>query len=225
MDAAEFSAAVRKVLPSAGNDPAALHSVCLTPDAGKLFMTCTDYKRMAVASPRFTMTDAPVPVLVPPAAIERFARIAGGEVKLGWTENLISMSTPDVEVVSRLISGKYVPWRRVMDQAPENWVKVSTPDLTRAVRVAQLSGEAVELTFDGNDLNIVSGNSSDYVDTDYDGDAITFRMTASYILDGLAGCGEIAEIAFTTPDKAVFFRSEGYVYMIQPRRELKEESA
>ena len=236
MDAEGFSDAVRKIAPASGkNIPGiAYGAVRIVPRLGQLHMVCTDGSSMAVMSPSFMAIADPSPVyhdgaLVPVGMMERFARIAEGRVRVGWSKSLISVTSPGLRVVSPQVSGDFPEWEKVLAAAPEDWVTADTAELTRLVKTAQLAGERIDLTFDGNDLNVTSGGqegkASGYTATDFSGEAISFLFGGERLLDALRGCEEKVQVGFTAPLKAVYFRSGDYAAMIQPRRELKEEAS
>lgn len=232
--AEEFSAAIRRISPASGKTipNVAYGAVYLSPAQSRLNMVCTDGSSMGVAGIDFDclaeefpgFAKAPVPVL------ERFARLAEGKVTLGWSENLISADFPGLRVLSRQVSGNFPDWEKVFRNAPEEWVTTGTEELTRLVKTAQLatSDDCIGLTFDGNDLNVTArgqeGRASGYTETDYQKEAISFLFGGDRVLDALRGCGEKVQVAFTEPSRAVYFRSEGLTFLVQPRRELTEGS-
>jgi DNA polymerase-3 subunit beta len=242
MDAEDFSDAVKKITPASGkNIPGiAYGAVRIVPQLGQLHMVCTDGSSMAVMSPSFMaiadLDKDPSPVyhdgaLVPVGMTERFARITEGKVRIGWSKGLVSVKSPGLTVVSRQISGDFPKWEKVLQAAPDDWVTADTSELTRLVKTAQLasSDDRVELTFDGNDLNVSAagqeGRASGYTDTDFSGETISFLFGGNRVLDALRGCGDQVRIGFTAPLKAVYFRSEDLTFLVQPRRDLKEEAS
>jgi len=225
MEGAEFAAAARKVIPVAGKTIPGIAdgAVCLTPDDGRLFMACTDGASMAVMSPAWDGADG-VPALVPVPAMERFTRmVEDGTVSLGWEENLITMETPGLRVVTRKVTGRFRKWREILDAAPEKWVTADTPELIRLVKVAQLAAadDKVELAFDRNDLLVRAagqqGQTEGYTETDYGGPGVSFFFGGAKLLDGLSACGKTVQLAW---GRAMFLRSGEYSFMIQPRRDM-----
>ena len=235
VDATAFSDAIRRISPASGKTipGKAYGAVHLSPAQGRLNMVCTDGSSMGVMGIPFDCHEenfppsakAPVPVL------ERFARLAEGKVTLGWSEgNLISADYPGLRVLSRQVSGEFPKWEKVFSSAPENWVTADTAELTRLVKMAQLAApdDRIEMTFDGNDLHVTAkgqeGKASGYTSTDFSGETISFLFGADRILDALRGCGDKVQIAFTAPNRAVYFRSEGLTFLVQPRRDLEVSS-
>lgn len=212
-----FSSAVRKVSTCASRTDMVLRAMCLTPSEGRLFMTCTDRASMAVMS--LPWDGEGLPALVAAEVMEQFARVAGeGPVHLGWNSRLVTIASPGLQVISPMIQGKFLDWEKVYARVPDRWAAVSTPDLTRAVKAAALQGDWAEFAF-GEDLRISSasaeGSFSDHVETgDYQGQAV-FTVSARKVLDGLSGCSDVLRAGFAG---ALFLRSAGYDFMLQPRR-------
>lgn len=228
IDAEAFSAAVRSVLPSVGKNTSvnALNTVCLSFAEGALFMIATDTTRMAAAAlPAWA--DLPE-VLVPPVIMERFSRTAEGTVAVGWNESLLSMTSPGLQVSSRLVSGKFMPWKKIMDKMPQEWITVSGPDLTRALKVAQLAAgdhDGVRLSFGGNELHVTAegkAGARDTITADYPGEPVTLLFGAQKLLDGLQPAGGDIELGIA--GNVMFLRSGASSFMVQSRRELKEEN-
>lgn len=238
IDAEEFAGAVRRVAPAASRSHPVMRGMYLAPIDGRLYIAATDSSRMAVMAPEWVRhKDEPrtdvFPALTGTAVMERFAKAASGEdtVTLGWSEKIIGFGTPGLQVTSRLLSGVFPKnWKKILEGAPESWVTFSAEELTRVVRMALLAADEgrVDLTFDGSDLHVTASQQSrtfsDYVDTDYQGDQVTLLLGGQVLLDGLSGCRGQAKITFTTPGKPVFLRSGSYEYMMQPRRDMKEEA-
>lgn len=232
VDAGEFSAAIRKISPASGKTipGKAYGAVYLAPDKGQLNMVCTDGSSMGVMGIPFDChaEDFPLSAKAPVPVLERFARLAEGKVTLGWSDgNLVSADYPGLRVLSRQVAGEFPKWELVFRNAPEYWVTADTAELTRLVKMAQLANtdDRIEMTFDQNDLHVTAkgqeGKASGYTETDYEGDALSFLFGGDRILDALRGCGDKVQVAFTVPNRAVYFRSEGLTYLVQPRRDLE----
>jgi DNA polymerase III subunit beta len=232
LDAEEFAGAVRKVAPAASRIHPVRRGICLAPDDERLCIVATDGPRMAVAELGWDGT-ARSPAIVPVPVMERFARAAADEdyVQLGWNAKMIGFGTTGLQVTSRLLSGVFPDWKKVMAASPQDWVTFDPAELSRIVKMAQLAADEgrIELSFCGqNDLHVTASQQgrtfSDYMDTDYDGDEITILMGADILLNGLSGCKGDGKIAFTDPRSPVYLRSGSFTYTCQPRQDMKEEA-
>jgi DNA polymerase III subunit beta len=171
------------------------------------------------------LTTSPVEgVLIPVWVAERFARQASGYAVVGWDHRVITLGTDGLTVTSRTISGQYPKWGMILGHEGP-WTTVSTAELVRAVKVAQLvaADDRVALEFDGNDLWVRSrgqGECTEYVECDYEGEPVSFSFGASLLLSGLSGCGEDTRLGFTAPPRPMLMESGGYRFMAQPRKEM-----
>lgn len=230
LDGEQFTAAIRRVAPAAADGaPPALTAICLDLESGEhLQMVATDAARMAY-------TEVPVtpagmlpgkPALLPARAARRIA--VTGETGIGWDDSLIGVQADGMRMVSRQVSGKYLPWQKVMAKEPGTiTASADAKDLTRALRMAQLAASTtgrVEMTFSSAGLAVSSGDEgqecAEHVDAEYHGEEVTFLFGAQDILDGLAGCGSVAGMAFTQPPAPLFLRDGEFRWMVAPRREL-----
>ena len=162
-------------------------------------------------------------VLIPAWVAERFAR-SSGAATVGWDSRVITLRTTGLTVTSRIISGAYPDWRMILSHEGP-WTVVDTRELVRALKVAQLvaADDRVSLEFDGNDLWVRSrgqGECTEYVESTYTGDVVSFSFGASLLLSGLSGCGEETKLGFTAPPRPMLMESGGYRFMAQPRRDM-----
>jgi DNA polymerase III subunit beta len=234
LDGAEFADAAAKVTPAASRTDPVLRAVALVPEGEKLNLVATDRYAMALLSPRVTAfslahdTAPPPQALVPSWVAERFGKLAGDSVSLGWDDKLVMMSTSGFDVSARQIAGRYPGWRKIMAQLPDApWALLVTADVARAVKAA-----ALVLADDGSALFRVSsggltiaaagpaGGCTEHADAEFEGGEFTFRAQPKYLLAGLSGCGPSAEIAMNQGH--VYLRSGEFTWMVQPVREMGE---
>jgi len=131
-----------------------------------------------------------------------------------------------VQVLLRQVGGEYLPWRNVMAKEPEHYYQVDPKELTRALRLVQLASSFDRITaVFGDGAMVLTGGEGgqrcrEDIPCSYQGEFRKFLLGAQYLLDGLAGCGDTAEVAFTEAPAPLFLRSGQYKYSLQPRREL-----
>lgn len=236
LDAAGFAAAVRKVAPAAsGKANPVLESVLISLKPDGMRLVGTDSYQMAIAFRPANEEGPDSHVLVPLAAITRFARtLEEGTVSLGWNEKVVAMSTPELRVLSRQVSGKYVEWERVLGSLPPACgITCDTAEMTAAVRMAALTaGEdgriKLDLSHEGALVSAAGheGGSQSYVALSNPPgieDDFSVLLGAQNLLDGLAACGQVADLAYTAPLKPFVMRGGDVTFMIQPRREQTGE--
>jgi len=231
LDGEELAHAVRSAASSVADAPAVLTGILMEENGDHLTLVSTDHSRMAVAEVPFTKgadwdEGRPASTILPVKTGERFIRGCEGEVSAGWDDSLILLEYPGLRMTTRRIEGKFLPWRNVTKLNPEDgWVSVSSKELSRAVRVAQLATtgfEWVTFTFTEGELAVSAGQegreSREYVECTHAGEDLSIGLAARFVLDGLAGCGDTAEMSVLR-DK-LFMRGGGFHYMIQSRREI-----
>lgn len=233
--AADFREAVSKVAPAVADrhmNPA-LTGLLFQVNEGILSIVATDSYCMAHAPVELTLIGDPEPrIVVPVSAVERFSRLATGDITLGWDDRMVIMETPDLIVMSRLIGEGTFPtgWAGILAH-DGGWTTIETAELARAVRVAALiapqsPADRIVLDFDGNDLTVSSqglGECAEYVPTDYQGDPVRFVFGAKMLLAGLSGCGEQVRLAFTTAGRRVLLESGALRFIMQPRKDTDGE--
>jgi len=236
IDAEEFSLAVRKVIPAASRSHPVMRGIYLHPGLNDLYIVATDTSRMGVMCPQWedgAGLEIPADPIVPAPVMERFAKAAADEdrVTLGWNAKTIGLGTPGLQVTSRLLAGIFPKnWKKVLDGAPQDWVTFDAQELSRVVKMAQLAADEgrIELTFSRNDLHVTSSQQgrsfADYIDTDFEGQDMTIAFGAEILLSGLSGCKGESKMAFTDPLKPVFLKCGEFTWMMQPRRDVKEEA-
>lgn len=234
MDADEFRHAVRRVAPASGDEQL---SVVQISTGDKLSFGATNHWSLAHLGIDFKLLgDCPsAGALVPVTVLERLARQAQGTVRLGWTTNLISLQTEGLQVISKLMSVPFPKnWQSVIAMDPGPWVNASTADLTKAVKMASvMTGTDIEgrlkFSFDQADLSVTAmgqdgGSCDGYVETDYKGDLQEFLLGTKVVLDGLAGCEDNVQMSFSQMPLRFLLKSGGLRWLMQPRREIKEEN-
>jgi DNA polymerase-3 subunit beta len=239
LDGDELAYAFKQVVPSAGEDPVALSGVLLELRE-KLSLVTTDRNRMAVVTlPYEEVSDdrSQVQALLPAKSAEKLARNLEGEVSVGWNAGVIFMQykgkedSPVLggEMMMRLIAEPYPKWRTILAKEPSyTGITFDTKQMIRAVKMAQLAAGAddkISWTFSCTEIAVKSAREgrecTEYVSCTWDRkEEITFLLGARYVLDGLAGCDETAEVTFTDQVAPLFLRSGKLTYMVQPRREL-----
>jgi DNA polymerase-3 subunit beta len=239
--AEEFASILKKVAKAAdssGNTPA-LETVNLSMLQDRLFAVSTDRYRMGLASLDFLSKSLradvipPDPALVPRGVAERFARVLeDGVVSLGWNESLISMQALSFGVISRLISGKFLPWQSMLKE-PEGWFTADTEELIRSIRMAALvaADDKVTLDFAKDELTVSAatgtGEASSTLGTSgWDCDPVSLLFGAQMLLDGLSGCDSVTRMALLpaggSRPQPLLMESGNYRWLSQSRRELKE---
>lgn len=235
--ATDFREAVLKVAPAVAirHTNPALTGILFQADGEILSLVATDSYCMAHVPVGMDLMDGSLPetpVVVPVAAAERFARLAEGDITMGWDDRIVTLETQGLVVISRQIEGGTFPpgWAGILAH-DGGWTTIETAELIRAVRVAALiapqpPGDRVVLEFDGNDLNVTArglGECAEYVTTDYSGDTARFIFGAKMLLTGLAGSEEQIRLAFVPGGNRVLLESGALRFIMVPRKDTEGE--
>ncbi len=170
-----------------------------------LTAVATDAHRLAVASTTCESLDseqAPTEVIIPRKAVMELQRLLADSeepVVIEVTPNqarfrFVDDKQAEIELVTKLVEGKFPDWRRVIPQNHQKLVTVGRDAFTRALtRVAILTGEkfrAVHFRLSPSVLRIQAQNAeqeeaTDELDIEYDGEGLDVGFNVSYLLDCL----------------------------------------
>lgn len=132
---------LQQVVMAASNDEArpVLTGVLLHSQDGKLFMAATDSYRLAEKELGANVED--IELLVPGSAMQDLLRILGdyeGDVEVTSDEQQILFRVGDVELVARLIEGKYPDYRKLIPQSFAVTADLKRADLLNVTKVSSL---------------------------------------------------------------------------------------
>jgi DNA polymerase-3 subunit beta len=170
-----------------------------------LTAVATDAHRLAVASTTCESLDseqASTEVIIPRKAVMELQRLLADSeepVVIEVTPNqarfrFVDDKQAEIELVTKLVEGKFPDWRRVIPQNHQKLVTVERDAFTRALtRVAILTGEkfrAVHFRLSPGVLRIQAQNAeqeeaTDELDIEYDGEELDVGFNVSYLLDCL----------------------------------------
>jgi DNA polymerase-3 subunit beta len=170
-----------------------------------LTAVATDAHRLAVASTTCESLDseqAPTEVIIPRKAVMELQRLLADSeepVVIEVTPNqarfrFVDDKQAEIELVTKLVEGKFPDWRRVIPQNHQKLVTVERDAFTRALtRVAILTGEkfrAVHFRLSPSVLRIQAQNAEQEeatveLEIEYDGEELDVGFNVSYLLDCL----------------------------------------
>jgi DNA polymerase-3 subunit beta len=163
--AAELKKALQQVVIAASGDEArpVLTGVYMHTIEGKLYMAATDSYRLA--EKELSKTKEEVNLLVPVTAMQDLLRIVNDveeDVEVTSDEQQVLFRVGDVELVARLIEGKYPDYRKLIPQKFETTAVLKRADLLNATKISSLfareSAGSITLNVDEStqELNIRS---------------------------------------------------------------------
>ena len=224
LPAEDFISAVKIVSAAAKKDHPIQRGMRLAIKDDHLQMTCTDGSRMAYASLPLarTLLTPGDPVLAPAAVLERFSRVAEGEVSAGWEGNLLGLSCDDLEMSAPQVSGEFPKTWTMILKDHEPVMTVNVPELSQMIKMAAVTvGDkgAVTLEFSDKAAGYLSAGSPGYLgvlETKGSLEPRILDFTPQYLLDGLHG----EEVSLSWTGRALMIEGDGYRYLCQPRRKL-----
>ena len=211
-----------------------LNGLLVVTEGNQLKLVATDGHRLAFASLEI---DGKLPrqeVIVPRKTVLELAKLLGDtddavKIEISSTQALFSFGS--IELVSKLIDGKFPDYTRVIPTGHKNRLQVQREPLRQALqRAAILSNEkfrGVRWVLTEGNLKIVSSNAEqeeaqEEVEVKYSGDALDIGFNVNYLLDVLNNVGG-AQIECAFGDSAssalISYESEkDFKYVVMPMR-------
>ena len=202
-----------------------------------LKMVSTDGHRLSIASGSFKGTAGPEllkGVILPKKGIYEMKKVTdeeGGTLLFGFMDNSAVIKRGDSYMVMRLVDGEFPDYNRVIPAANNQIVTVNKENFSHSVRrMAILSSEkfkGIMLEISSGGIKISSsnpelGDAMEEIDVDYEGEPISVRFNARYLLDVLSVAEtERVDMKFKdelSPSIIVPEKSESFLAVIMPMR-------
>jgi len=211
-----------------------LNGLLMVAEGGQLKVVATDGHRLAYASLEIGGKLARQEVIVPRKTVLELAKLladSDDEVKIELAPTQASFSFGAIELVSKLIDGKFPDYTRVIPTGHKNKLTLPREPLRQALqRAAILSNEkfrGVRWVLADGSLKIVSSNAEqeeahEEVEVKYAGDALDIGFNVNYLLDVLNNvAGAEIECAFgdSSSSALISYGSEkDFKYVVMPMR-------
>jgi DNA polymerase III subunit beta len=211
-----------------------LNGLLMLVEERELKVVATDGHRLAYAALKLD-TDLPrQEVIVPRKTVLELAKLLGDSddpVKIELSATQAAFSFGSVELISKLVDGKFPDYTRVIPTQHKNVLRIERDALRQALqRAAILSNEkfrGVRWVLADGSLKIVSSNAeqeeaNEELEVQYSGDALDIGFNVNYLLDVLNNVsGSALECAFgdSSSSALVSFSSEkDFKYVVMPMR-------
>ena len=211
-----------------------LNGLLLVVAGGTLRMVATDGHRLAYAASAIEGDYPRTDVILPRKTVVELARQladADDPVEVTLVGNQIVFRFGHIELISKLIDGKFPDYERVIPQHHPKLVKASRLALLQSLqRAAILTNEkfrGVRLILSEGSLKLVSTNAEqeeaqEELEVDYSGDALDIGFNVTYLLDVLnnLSANEI-EIRFNDGNASALFGladDPDFKYVVMPMR-------
>ena len=245
LKAEEFAKTVAQVARAASGDDArpVLTGVSLEAAGGELTAAATDSYRLAV---RTTPWDSgtETTALVPRRALEearRSAEALGSEVRVIIEPAQVTFSFAERRLTSRLIEGKYPPYRQLIPSGYERRLSVDRAELQEVVRRVSVVGESnttatpVTLHLSADTVRVTAGSgevgqADESLPGVLEGEDLQIAFNPRYLSDGLdAAASERVVMEFRDELKPAVIRPEigepgeaqvagDFLYLLMPVR-------
>ncbi len=218
-----------------------LTGVLVTFADGVLTMAAADGFRLSVRTePIGGPPVGPLEVIIPARALNELSRVLGDQtepVEVTVTANQVVFHMTTVELVSRLIEGRFPDYRQIIPTRYDIRARMSTPELLKAVRIAALFARdaanvvRLELTPGPAETpgRVIVASSADQVgdnvgevDAIIEGEASVIAFNAKFLIDVLGAMGvgtEEVALEMTTSSSPGVFKpvgKEGFLHVIMP---------
>jgi DNA polymerase-3 subunit beta len=174
-----------------------LNGVLFSVDNGTLRVVATDGHRLSFASQALDGDHGNVEAILPRKTVLELIKLLGDTdepVALAIGSNQVRFSFGGLEIVSKIVEGKFPDYQKVIPTTHKNRIELDRAALAQSLnRAAILSNEkirGVRLVFTKDALSIICTNNEqeeaeEGLAVEYDGDPLDIGFNISYLLDVL----------------------------------------
>jgi DNA polymerase-3 subunit beta len=211
-----------------------LNGLLLVVMGSEIRVVATDGHRLAFASEALTAEHARLEVILPRKTVLELSRqLADNDdpIDILLSPTQAQFRFGNVELVSKLIDGKFPDYERVIPQHHNKIITLDRNALLHSLqRVAILTSEkfrGVRLVLSGGSLKIVSSNAEqeeaqEEIEIDYSGDLLDVGFNVTYLLDVLNNLSvESIECRLADANSSALFmlpNNERFKYVVMPMR-------
>lgn len=211
-----------------------LNGLLLVAKGTELRLVATDGHRLAYAADTVEPTATPMEVILPrKTVIELSRQLADSDepVEVVLTPTQARFAFGNIELVSKLIDGKFPDYERVIPQHHNKRIQLSRDVLLHSLlRAAILTNEkfrGVRLVLGAGSLKIISSNAEqeeaqEEIEVDYAGDALDVGFNVTYLLDVLNNVSvESVDLHLADANSSALFvlpGNETFKYVVMPMR-------
>jgi DNA polymerase-3 subunit beta len=211
-----------------------LNGLLTVVEQGQLKLVATDGHRLAFASTKLSAELPRQEVIVPRKTVLELTKLLADvddEVGIELSGTQAAFTFGSVELVSKLIDGKFPDYTRVIPTQHKNRLQVGRESLRQALlRAAILSNEkfrGVRWVLADGALKIVSSNAEqeeahEELEVNYAGDALDIGFNVNYLLDVLNNVpGADVECAFGDASSSAlisYATEKDFKYVVMPMR-------
>lgn len=211
-----------------------LNGLLLVVKGNNLIVVATDGHRLAFTSEALSETFNPIEVILPRKTIIELSRQLDDSdelLNISLTPTQASFTFGKIELISKLIDGKFPDYERVIPQNHTKSIVINRNQLLHSLqRVAILTNEkfrGVRLVLAANSLKILSTNSEqedaqEEIEIDYSGEPLDVGFNVTYLLDVLNNVTtETVELRLADSNSSALFLlpdNASFKYVVMPMR-------
>lgn len=211
-----------------------LNGLLLVVKGNEIRVVATDGHRLAYASEILPDSPAPIEVIIPRKTVLELSRQLSdndNSLEIALTPTQARFNFGSIELVSKLIDGKFPDYERVIPQNHGKVVKLNRDMLLRSLqRAAILTNEkfrGVRIVLAEASLKIISSNAEqeeaqEEIEIEYNGDSLDVGFNVTYLLDVLNNVSnEIIELHLADANSSALFvlpGNETFKYVVMPMR-------
>ncbi|HWA13955.1 MAG TPA: DNA polymerase III subunit beta [Burkholderiales bacterium] len=211
-----------------------LNGLLMVLEADRLTVVATDGHRLAYAATQIPGAAEKAEVIIPRKAVIELVKLLGDveePVEVQLLANQVRFSFSGIEVISKVVDGKFPDYNRVIPTNYKKQFKIGRVTLLQALqRAAILSNEkfrGVRWVLAGNALKIVCTNAEqeeaeEELEVAYNGDALDIGFNITYLLDVLNNLqDEEIECAVGDANSSMLMSVPGnqdFKYVVMPMR-------
>jgi len=211
-----------------------LNGLLLITKGNELRMVATDGHRLAYASDNLADTPVPIDVILPRKTILELSKQLSDSddpINITLSPTQARFNFGNIELVSKLIDGKFPDYERVIPQHHKKVIKLDRSTLLQSLlRAAILTTEksrGVRIVLAPSTLKIISNNTEqeeaqEEIEIDYDGDALDVGFNVTYLLDVLNHVSnETIELHLADANSSALFilpGNDNFKYVVMPMR-------
>jgi DNA polymerase III subunit beta len=211
-----------------------LNGLLMVVDGGELKLVATDGHRLAFISMPLNESLPRHEAIVPRKTVLELSKLftdSDDEVRIELSATQAAFSFGSIELVSKLIDGKFPDYTRVIPTQHKNRLQTEREPLRQALqRAAILSNEkfrGVRWVLTDGSLKIVSSNADqeeaqEELEVRYSGDALDIGFNVTYLLDVLNNVAATQlECAFGDASSSAlisYAAEKGFKYVVMPMR-------
>jgi len=192
---------------------------------GVLKVDATDGMRIAHVEDK---CDADMSIVCPSKFLnEVMKNIEKGIVKFGTGGNLISVTTENATIISRMLDGDFINLEKFLNNEAKSLCVIDTTAFAKALDRSQLVAEKSRMPITAKfstgkvELSCYAGigNFEEEVECDYTGEAITISFNGKYMLDAISHADSLtATIGLNTSITPMTVKADRYTALVLPVR-------